>query len=296
MSKNRLLDFYEKALRIDLPVPESTIYTFNEYSRKLDTDKDYRQKILYYIYQNSSVAISSYKSCSPQSDYFKNVSGVRLIETQGYIGVIDFWFPTEPYFFDIVRNPILAGFYVSEVFRNSEGMIKVITDLTLLMEVDRRRILYNALRSFSEAIIGLDVFGFWMIDLRNNKRTMPIKVREFKVKEMEIHKSISSLGYILSVTLVDQKTKEEKMLGFGNYFSGWNFYLSRPLLNQKLSEIEVLWMRNYDNRVGFLDSKINEKKKELKRLIKERKNFMNGITEYQEKIKGILYGKTVGLH
>ena len=86
----------------------------------------------------------------------------------------------------------------------------------------------------------------------------------------------------------DKDTREEIIFNSYN-LDGWNFYLSKDLLAERLKDLESFWMRGYDQKVKSLDYEVEKKRKELENLISKRKNFENGITEYQKKLHELLW-------
>lgn len=282
--KDKLLRFYEGTVSIDPQVPSSWINTLLGYTKVFELSSDWRLSFLYHIYNHSLSNLSIYDGRGI-SDYFTPVSGYRILQGTDYIGFFDLWFPSEPSFFNLIGNPVIAGYYIQEIMRI--GGLGEITEIKTHPNKDE--ILTKSVESLKNAILSQEFWGFWKGDLRRGSGKRGICVRRFEVKEIikfNVYHPISIMG----ITLKDKDSgKTLEMSDYNRY--GWNLYLSKSILLQKLSDLEVLWMRGYDNRVAYLDHQIKEKKKELERLIDERKKFMNGIDEYRENIKKKLYGK-----
>jgi hypothetical protein len=137
-------------------------------------------------------------------------------------------------------------------------------------------------------IEGTEFYGFWMGDSRNSSRKKPIKIRRLEVEKIELDDKYYYSNLYPDITMKDKDTREEIIFNSYN-LDGWNFYLSKDLLAERLKDLESFWMRGYDQKVKSLDYEVEKKKKELENLISKRKNFENGITEYQKKLHELLW-------
>ena len=267
--ENNLLEFYKKNLVID---PEISQDKINECYAIIND----LPPLLKRIYCNAVATLDCY--IGNKIEYFNTVSGNRAIITKNYAGVLDNWFPSESSIFSLC-NPILSGWIVEEIAE--KGCLEKISDFSSSLVPNS--LIDSVLNSLINMFLGQDLWGFWMGDLRNNSRRRPVRLRRVKVIKCEIDETW------LSVILKDHHTKEEIVLDREYKSSGWNFYFSRDLLEKKLSDLEVLWTRNYDTRVHGLDLQVASKRKELENLIRKRENLMNGISEYRENIKKLLW-------
>jgi len=129
-----------------------------------------------------------------------------------------------------------------------------------------------------------------MGDARNSGRKKSIKIRRLEVEEAELEgrRSIYYRSLYPNLKMKDKDTKE--VLIFNGYnLEGWSFYLSKELLAKRLKDLESFWIRGYDDKIRSLDYEVKTKKKELENLINRRKEFENGINEYQKKIHDRLW-------
>ena len=144
------------------------------------------------------------------------------------------------------------------------------------------------MKKLLKVIEGTEFYGFWMADSRNSFRKKPIKIRRFEVEKIELDDKYYYSNLYPEITMKDKDTQEE--IFFNSYnLEGWSFYLSKELLAERLKDLESFWMRGYDQKVKSLDYEVEKKRKELENLISKRKNFENGITEYQNKLHEVLW-------
>jgi hypothetical protein len=280
-----LLDFYKEHVLIDPEVCDEDIKKVLDISNRFNTLKglDY----MYYAYQSFS-DLQNYMGYreSRFPEYFKSVSGNKVIKVGDYMGVIDLWYPREICLFDLSRNPIMAGWIMRDLMDRVCGT-EDITDLLKLP--DPKTILNESISRLLTEIKGTEFYGFWMGDARNSGRKRSIKIRRLEVEKVEIE---GGRTYYCSLypemVMKDKDTREE--LIFNSYnLGGWSFYLSKELLSDRLKDLESFWMRGYDDKVKSLNYEIGVKKRELENLINKRKNFENGITEYKKKIHDKLW-------
>jgi hypothetical protein len=202
------------------------------------------------------------------------------------MGIIDLWYPKEICLFDLSRNPIMAGWIISDLMDRMCGT-QDITDLLKLP--DPKKTMEESIERLLTEIKGTEFYGFWMGDARNSRRKKSIKIRRLEVEETELEGG-RSYYYSLypNLKMKDKDTKE--VLVFNGYnLDGWSFYLSKELLAERLKDLESFWMRGYDDKIRSLDYEVKTKKKELENLINRRKEFENGINEYQKKIHDKLW-------
>jgi hypothetical protein len=241
---------------------------------------------LYYVYSTTLSNLQNYKIYRENSvpEYFKSVSGNKLIKIEGgnYIGVIDIWYPSEHCLFNLVHSPIMAGWVISDLL---EKMDKV---EDILNFSDPKKTLSDSIKNLLKVIEGTEFYGFWMVDSRNSSRKKPIKIRRLEVEKIELDDKYYYSNLYPDITMKDKDTREEIIFNSYN-LDGWNFYLSKELLAERLKDLESFWMRGYDQKVKSLDYEVEKKRKELENLISKRKNFENGITEYQKKLHEILW-------
>ena len=273
----KLLDFYKARMKIDPEVDcMNLIKKYDDLYKKFRGLPNEVGK-LSDIYYNSSANLYTYSG--PVLEYFASVSGIKAIIGDEYFGLIDYYFPYESPLFDLEYSPIMCGWLIEDI-KTKNHLTRI---ETLLDYPDPSSIVKLSFSNLADAIREQDYWGFWMGDLRNYKRKTPIKLRHFRVK----NGSPITIYPLLSITLKDQNDgKELKIEDIG---SGWRFYLSKELLEEKLGDLEILWTRGYDDRVRRLDGLIKEKQKELDNLILDRKTYMNGLSEYKEKLKNILW-------
>jgi hypothetical protein len=221
-------------------------------------------------------------------EYFKTVSGNKVIKVGNYMymGIIDLWYPREICLFDLSRNPIMAGWIISDLMDRMCGT----QDITELLKLpDPKKTMEESISRLLTEIKGSEFYGFWMGDARNSRRKKSIKIRRLEVEEAELEGG-RSYYYSLypNLKMKDKDTKE--VLVFNGYnLDGWSFYLSKELLAERLKDLESFWMRGYDDKVRSLDYEVKTKKKELENLINRRKEFENGINEYKKKIHDKLW-------
>lgn len=278
-----LLDFYKKHVQIDPEVINGDILETIRLSSKFQgvTGLDY----LYYVFTDSTSRLQTYQDFRGRGfpEYFKSVTGNKVIEVKegGYIGVIDLWYPREIPMFDLIQNPICAGWVIQDLL----GKMEKLEDI--LMFSNPAHILTESISQLLKVIEETEFYGFWMGDARNSGRKKSIKIRRLEVTKIDIPGQYYSSFYP-NMTMRDKDTKEE--LKFNSYnFDGWCFYLSKELLAERLENLESFLMRDYDQKVRVMDNEIKVKKKELENLILKRKNFENGIDQYQKKIHDVLW-------
>jgi hypothetical protein len=279
-----LLDFYKESIQVDPEITEEDVLSFVNLSSKFQgvTGLDY----LYHVYSTTVPNLQNYRIYRENSvpEYFKSVSGNKVVKIEGgnYIGVIDIWYPSEHCLFNLVHSPIMAGWVISDLL---EKMDKV---EDILNFSDPKKTLSDSIKNLLKVIEGTEFYGFWMGDSRNSSRKKPIKIRRLEVEKIELDDKYYYSNLYPDITMKDKDTREEIIFNSYN-LDGWDFYLSKELLAERLKDIESFWMRGYDQRVKSLDYEVEKKRKELENLISKRKNFENGITEYQKKLHEILW-------
>jgi hypothetical protein len=280
-----LLDFYKEHVLIDPEVKDEDVGKVLGISNKFNTRTglDY----MYNAYQSFS-DLQNYMGYRENGfpEYFKTVSGNKVIKVGDYMGIIDLWYPREICLFDLSRNPIMAGWIMSDLMDRMCGT-EDITDLLKLP--DPKTTLNESISRLLTEIKGTEFYGFWMGEARNSGRKRGIRIRRLEVMSAEIE---GGRTYYYSVcpemVMKDKDTREE--LIFNSYnLGGWSFYLSKELLADRLKDLENFWMRGYDDKIRSLDYEVKTKKKELENLINRRKEFENGINEYQKKLHRLLW-------
>jgi hypothetical protein len=279
-----LLDFYKESIQVDPEITEEDVLSFVNLSSKFQgvTGLDY----LYHVYSTTVPNLQNYRIYRENSapEYFKSVSGNKVVKIEGgnYIGVIDIWYPSEHCLFNLVHSPIMAGWVISDLL---EKMDKV---EDILNFSDSKKTLSDSIKNLLKVIEGTEFYGFWMGDSRNSSRKKPIKIRRLEVEKIELDDKYYYSNLYPDITMKDKDTREEIIFNSYN-LDGWNFYLSKELLAERLKDLESFWMRGYDQKVKSLDYGVEKKRKELENLISKRKNFENGITEYQKKLHELLW-------
>lgn len=282
-----LLDFYKEHVLIDPEVGDEEIKKVLEISNKFNTGTGL--DFMYHTFQTFS-DLQNYMGYRTNGfpEYFKTISGNKVIKVGDYMymGIIDLWYPKEICLFDLSRNPIMAGWIIFDLMDRMCGT-QDITDLLKLP--DPKKTMEESISRLLTEIKGTEFYGFWMGDARNSRRKKSIKIRRLEVEEAELEGG-RSYYYSLypNLKMKDKDTKE--VLIFNGYnLDGWSFYLSKELLAERLKDLESFWMRGYDDKVRSLDYEVKTKKKELENLINRRKEFENGINEYQKKIHDKLW-------
>ena len=277
-----LLDFYKEHILIDPEVGDEEIKKILEISNKFN-EIDY----MYHVFQTYS-DLQNYMNYRTIGfpEYFKTVSGNKVIKVGNYMGIIDLWYPREICLFDLSRNPIMAGWIISDLMYRMCGT----QDITELLKLpDLKKTIEESISRLLTEIKGSEFYGFWMGNARNSGRKKSIKIRRLEVEEANLEGG-RSFYYSLypNLKMKDKDTKE--VLVFNGYnLDGWNFYLSKELLAERLKDLESFWMRGYDDKIRDLDYEVKTKKKELENLINKRKEFENGINEYQKKLHRLLW-------
>lgn len=275
-----LLDFYKEHVLIDPEVCDEEIKKILDISIRFNTRTglDY----MYHAYQSFS-DLQNYMGYRENGfpEYFKSVSGNKVIKVGDYMGVIDLLYPRETCLFNLSQNPIMAGWIMADLMDRMCGT-QDITDLLKLP--DPKTTLNESILRLLTEIKGTEFYGFWMGDARNSGRKRGIKIRRLEVMSAEIEGGRTYYNSLYpEMVMKDKDTREE--LIFNSYnLGGWSFYLSKELLADRLKDLESFWMRGYDDKVKSLNYEIGVKKRELENLINKRKNFENGITEYKKKI------------
>ena len=283
MEKN-LLEFYRSNVLIDPEITDEDISgVINLVNKFNKVDGLY---YLYRVYSEPSIDLQTYKYRREDgfSDYFTSVSGNKVVRVKegDYLGIIDLWYPNEIPMFNLVRNPIMAGWVISDLLTHGisgEDIIKFSKPMTPISE---------SMERLKKEIMDTVFYGFWMWDTRNSERIKPIKIRKLEVLKIEIPPLDEFRDLFPSLTMRDMDSKEVLTFDINN-LGGWNFYLSKEYLSERLKDLESFWMRGYDRKVKVLDHEIQTKKIDLKNLIKRRKNLGNGITEYRSKLHEILW-------
>ena len=279
-----LLDFYKEHVLTDPEVGDEDIRKVLEISNKFN-GIDY----MYHVFQTFS-DLQNYMEYRTNGfpEYFKTVSGNKVIKVGDYMymGIIDLWYHKEICLFDLSRNPIMAGWIISDLMDRMCGT-QDITDFLKLP--DPKKTMEESIERLLTEIKGTEFYGFWMGNARNSRRKKSIKIRRLEVEEAELEGG-RSYYYSLypNLKMKDKDTKE--ILVFNGYnLNGWSFYLSKELLAERLKDLESFWMRGYDEKIRSLDYEVKTKNKELENLINRRKEFENGINEYQKKLHRLLW-------
>lgn len=281
-----LLDFYEEHVLVDPEVSDEEIRKILEISNKFNIEIGL--DFMYNAFKSFSDLINymGYRT-NGFPEYYKTVSGNKIVKVGNYYGIIDLWYPREICLFDLSKNPIMAGWIISDLMDRMCGT-QDITDLLKLP--DPKKTMEESIERLLTEIKGTEFYGFWMGDARNSGRKKSIKIRRLEVTEAELEEGGKSYYYSLypNLKMKDKDTKE--ILIFNGYnLDGWSFYLSKELLAERLKDLESFWMRGYDDKIRSLDYEVKTKKKELENLINRRKEFENGINEYQKKIHDKLW-------
>ena len=278
----KIIDFYKKHINID---PDSrdedigrALELTNVFSGKLD--------ILYSLYSNTLVDLQNYRSYKESGFpvYFKSVSGNKVIRVgENYAGVIDLWYPREHCLFDLT-GPILGGWIINDILEFHK-LDKIEEIIEFRFPADT---LKDCIARLITELVGTDIYGFYLGDPRNANRKRALKIRKFVIETVELPDRPNYRSYPLITSLKDTKNKET--LRFSSYYyEGWNFYLSKELMESRLTDLENYWMIDYDTKVSDLDRKIETKEKELKNLKAEKGTYLNGIDEYRKKIHDLLW-------
>ena len=280
-----LLDFYKEYVLTDPEVGDEEIRKVLEISNKFYTETGL--DFMYHTFQTFS-DLQNYMGYRTNGfpEYFKTVSGNKVVKVGNYMGIIDLWYPREICLFDLSRNPIMAGWIISDLMDRMCGA----QDITELLKLpDPKKTIEESIGRLLEEIRRTEFYGFWMGDVRNSRRKKPIKIRRLEVEEAKLEGGRSYYYSLFpNLKMRDKDTKE--VLVFDSYnLGGWNFYLSKELLAERLKDLESFWMRGYDDKVRSLDYEVKVKRRELENLINRRKEFENGITEYQNKLHNILW-------
>ena len=268
-----LLEFYEESVKLGPDIP-NYIEIVKDYSERVKKFESI--PILKDIYFKSISEISNY--CGSRVDYFESINGNKVVMCKDYIGIIDLWFPSESPLFNLT-SPILSGWLISEII--CAGGLTGIEEI-----IQYPSLLDQAFENLKKTLIGTTIWGFWLGDQRRGTRKRGIKIRELEIKEVRDPKFIGGYysNYPLETVLYDKRERKDLKFESNEYYSGWNFYLSKELLKTKLEELEILWTRGYDDRIRSFDFEIKRKTKELENLKDERNKYENGIEEFRKKI------------
>ncbi len=279
-----LLDFYKEHVLIDPEVKDEEIRKVLEISNQFNTGTGL--DFMYYAFQSSNLQNYMEYRTNGFPEYFKTVSGNKVVKVRDYMRTVDLWYPREICLFDLTQNPIMAGWIIQDLMDRMCGT----SDITDLLKLpDPKKTIEESIGRLLTEIKGTEFYGFWMPDARNSRRKRSIKIRQLEVTEAELEGG-RSYYYSLypNLKMKDKDTKE--VLVFNGYnLDGWSFYLSKELLAERLKDLESFWMRGYDTRVKALDQEVKTKRKELENLINRRKEFENGINEYKKKIHDKLW-------
>lgn len=276
--------FYKEHIQVDLEVTQEDINQILNLANRFQGMNSLGY--LYHVFETSATSLQNYMNYHEGNcpEYFKNVSGNKVIKVEGgYMGVIDLWYPREINLFNLIQNPIMAGWVVQDLL----GKMEKVEDIFSFPNPDR--VLKESLDKLVKEIKDSEFYGFWMGDVRNSMRKKPIKIRRLGVTEIKLEDSRHYYSDLYpEMKMCDKDTGE--IIEFNTYnLEGWCFYLSKELLAERLKDLESYWMRGYDQKVKALDNEVKVKRKELENLINRRKNFENGITEYQKKLHEILW-------
>ena len=268
-----LLEFYEESVKLGPDIP-NYIEIVKDYSERVKKFESI--PILKDIYFKTVSEISNY--CGSRVDYFESINGNKVVMCKDYIGIIDLWFPSESPLFNL-PSPILSGWLISEII--CAGGLTGIEEI-----IQYPSLLDQAFENLKKTLIGTTIWGFWLGDQRRGTRKRGIKIRELEIKEVRDPKFIGGYysNYPLETVLYDKRERKDLKFESNEYYSGWNFYLSKELLKTKLEELEILWTRGYDDRIRSFDFEIKRKTKELENLKDERNKYENGIEEFRKKI------------
>ena len=268
-----LLEFYEESVKLGPDIP-NYIEIVKDYSERVKKFESI--PILKDIYFKTVSEISNY--CGSRVDYFESINGNKVVMCKDYIGIIDLWFPSESPLFNLT-SPILSGWLISEII--CAGGLTGIEEI-----IQYPSLLDQAFENLKKTLIGTTIWGFWLGDQRRGTRKRGIKIRELEIKEVRDPKFIGGYysNYPLETVLYDKRERKDLKFESNEYYSGWNFYLSKELLKTKLEELEILWTRGYDDRIRSFDFEIKRKTKELENLKDERNKYENGIEEFRKKI------------
>lgn len=275
-----LLDFYKEHVLIDPEVGDEEIKKVLEISNRFNTGTGL--DFMYHVFQTFS-DLRNYMGFRESGfpEYFKTVSGNKVIKVGNYMGIIDLWYPREICLFGLTKNPIMAGWIISDLMDRMCGT-QDITDLLKLP--DPKKMMEESIERLLTEIKGTEFYGFWMPDDRNSRRKKSIKIRRLEVEKAELEGGISSYYNLYPNLRMRDKDTREELIFNGYNLNGWSFYLSKELLADRLKDLENFWMRDYDTKVKALDQEVKTKRKELENLINRRSEFENGITEYKKKI------------
>lgn len=274
-----LLDFYNSYVKVDQEVSDAEIRNALNLSKIFNIGLEF----LAYAYSNNCQTYKRYRD-SGFPEYFMSVSGNKVLKFPegGYFGVIDLWYPREISFFNLIQNPIMAGWVIHDLLRKMDKIEDIINF------PNPSEIMKESIENLLTEIKRTEFYGFWIGDPRNSKRKRSIKLRRLEVVEAKLETKMCYSSLFPEIKMRDKDTHEE--FKFDSYnLDGWEFYLSKELMASRLKDLEIFWMRGYDQRVKSLEYKIKTKKKELENLIIERKEFENGITEYQKKLHELLW-------
>ena len=178
-----LLDFYKEHVLIDPEVKDE------ETKKVLDISSQFNTTGLDYMY-------SAYQSFSDLQnyigyrengfpEYFKSVSGNKVIKVGDYMGIIDLWYPREICLFDLSRNPIMAGWIMADLMDRMCGT-EDITDLLKLP--DPKTTLNESISRLLTEIKGTEFYGFWMRDYDTKVKSLNY---EIGVKKRELENLIN---------------------------------------------------------------------------------------------------------
>ena len=275
-----LLDFYKEHILIDPEVGDEEIRKVLEISNKFNTGTGL--DFMYFAFQSFS-DLQNYMGYRTNGfpEYFKAVSGNKVVKVGNYMGIIDLWYPREICLFNLSQNPIMTGWIISDLMDRMCGT-KDITDLLKL--ADPKKTMEESIDRLLKVIVGTEFYGFWMGDARNSGRKKSIKIRRLEVTEAELEGGRSYYRNLYPNLKMKDKDTKEVLIFNGYNLGGWSFYLSKELLAERLKDLESFWMRGYDDKIRSLDYEVKTKKKELENLINRRKEFENGINEYKKKI------------
>lgn len=276
-----LLDFYKEHVQIDPEVTQEEITENLNLANCFQEGFDY----LYHVFETTLSNLQNYKMYKESGfpEYFKSVSGNKVVKVGSYIGVLDLWYPREVNMFNLTHNPICAGWVIQDLL----GRMERIEDIIKFPNPSQT--LTESIGRLLNKIKGTEFYGFWMGDTRNSGRKRSIKIRRLEVTKIEL----PDVKYYYSslypeMVMRDKDTREE--IVFSQYnLDGWSFYLSKELLADRLNDLESFWMRGYDDKIRALDYEVKVKKKELENLINRRSEFENGITEYKKKLHRLLW-------
>ena len=289
--KNKILDYYVKHVEIDPKIESEDLDTIIANSTSLFNlmGQGYKGmgQGLSNMFKRVADEASIYKSYHGY-ERFKTISGNKVIYTKGtdIFGVLDNWWPSETFTFDITNGALLRSYIFQALYdKFGSNSMKEIYDnykvksTTPLIDV--------VLPEVFEDIKDQEWYVINMGDPYNSARKRPIKIREIQIENIDPISSYSGYRNVLDMKVIDKKTKEQLGLSYFSY--GWHAYPSKDILKARLEDIETLWLGDWDKKVENLGNRIKAKEKELESLKKERSKFMNTFDEYKKNVKGILW-------